>query len=96
MDRRKAQYLSLKQGQQGKDKTLSWPLPERHLRVNRREVKQYSKYKPKKRHLPPPASFGSQEHFLDFSNCSIRWQLCPPQGPEEPKVKGIAPCGPSS
>jgi hypothetical protein len=42
-------------------------LPERRLRVNRREVKQiYNKYKPKKRHLPPPAPFEPQEQFLDF------------------------------
>jgi Transposase DDE domain/Insertion element 4 transposase N-terminal len=42
-------------------------LPERHLRVNRREVKQiYCKYKPKKRQLPPPAPFEPQEQFLDF------------------------------
>src|SRR5258708_38722541 len=33
-------------------------LPPRRLRVNRREGKQgYNKYKPKKRHLPPPAPF---------------------------------------
>jgi Transposase DDE domain len=42
-------------------------LPERHLRVNRREVKQiYNKYKPKKRQLPPPVPFEPQERFLDF------------------------------
>ena len=42
-------------------------LPPRRLRVNRRELKQiYSKYKPKKRHLPPPAPFEPQEQFLDF------------------------------
>jgi len=42
-------------------------LPERRLRVNRREVKQvYNKYKPKKRHLPPPAPFEPGEQFLDF------------------------------
>jgi hypothetical protein len=42
-------------------------LPPRHLRVNRREVKQvYNKYKPKKRHLPPPAPFAPGEQFLDF------------------------------
>ena len=39
----------------------------RHLRINRREIKQvYSKYKPKKRHLPPPEPFKSEERFLDF------------------------------
>lgn len=42
-------------------------LPPRRLRVNRREVKQvYNKYKPKKRHLPPPQPFEPQEQFLDF------------------------------
>lgn len=42
-------------------------LPARRLRINRREVKQlYSKYKPKKRQVPPPEPFGSQERFLDF------------------------------
>ncbi len=42
-------------------------LPERRLRINRREVKQvYNKYKPKKRQLPPPAPFEPQEQFLDF------------------------------
>jgi hypothetical protein len=42
-------------------------LPPRRLRVNRREIKQiYNKYKPKKRDLPPPAPFGSDECFLDF------------------------------
>lgn len=42
-------------------------LPARRLRINRREVKQiYSKYKPKKRQVPPPALFAPQERFLDF------------------------------
>src|SRR5947209_1889720 len=42
-------------------------LPARRLRINRREVKQiYNKYKPKKRHLPPPAPFAPEEQFLDF------------------------------
>jgi hypothetical protein len=42
-------------------------LPVRVLRINRREVKQiYNKYKPKKRDLPPPEPFGSQEQVLDF------------------------------
>ena len=42
-------------------------LPPRALRVNRREIKQhYTKYKPKKRDLPPPEPFGPQEQFLDF------------------------------
>lgn len=42
-------------------------LPPRLLRVNRREVKQvYNKYKPKKRHLPPPESFLPGQRFEDF------------------------------
>jgi hypothetical protein len=42
-------------------------LPERRLRINRREVKQvYNKYKPKKRDLPPPKPFEPDERFLDF------------------------------
>lgn len=41
-------------------------LPVRRLRVNRREVKQvYNKYKPKKRHVPPPEPFAPGEQFLD-------------------------------
>lgn len=42
-------------------------LPERRLRINRRELKQiYSKYRPKQRGLPPPAPFAPGEQFLDF------------------------------
>ncbi len=42
-------------------------LSPRRLRVNRREVKQvYNKYKPKKRHVPPPEPFEPEEQFLDF------------------------------
>ena len=42
-------------------------LPARRLRINRREVKQvYSKYKPKKRQVPPPEPFEPEEQFLDF------------------------------
>jgi len=42
-------------------------LPARRLRVNRREVKQvYNKYKPKKRHVPPPEPFAPEDQFLDF------------------------------
>jgi Transposase DDE domain/Insertion element 4 transposase N-terminal len=42
-------------------------LPERRLRINRREVKQvYNKHKPKKRDLPPPHPFEPHEQFLDF------------------------------
>ncbi len=42
-------------------------LPARRLRINRREIKQiYNKYKPKKRHVPPPEPFEPQDQFLDF------------------------------
>ncbi len=42
-------------------------LPPRHLRINRREVKQvYNKYKPKKRNVPVPKPFEPHEQFLDF------------------------------
>ena len=42
-------------------------LPPRVLRVNRREVKlHYTKYKPKKRDVPPAEPFGPDEQFLDF------------------------------
>jgi hypothetical protein len=42
-------------------------LPERRLRINRREVKQvYNKYKPKKRALPPAEPFEPEQQFLDF------------------------------
>lgn len=42
-------------------------LPERHLRINRREVKQvYNKYKPKKRKVPAPTPFEPHQRFLDF------------------------------
>jgi DDE family transposase/transposase IS4-like protein len=42
-------------------------LPPRRLRINRREVKQvYNKYKPKKRHVPPPEPFEPDDQFLDF------------------------------
>ncbi len=42
-------------------------LPARRLRINRREVKQiYNKYKPKKRHVPPPKPFEPEDQFLDF------------------------------
>jgi len=42
-------------------------LPQRRLRINRREVKQvYNKYKPKKRDMPPPAPFDPEDQFLDF------------------------------
>src|SRR5258706_11017433 len=54
-------------------------LPERHLRINRRELKQvYQKYKPKKRAVPPPEPFGPQEHFEDFVVLLIR-----PQGSKQ-------------
>jgi len=42
-------------------------LPVRRLRINRREIKQiYSKYKPKKRGVPPPEPFEPKEQFLDY------------------------------
>jgi hypothetical protein len=42
-------------------------LPERRLRIKRREVKQvYNKHKPKKRDVPPPKPFEPHEQFLDF------------------------------
>jgi hypothetical protein len=42
-------------------------LPPRVLRLNRREIKQiYNKYKPKKRHVPPPEPFEPEDRFLDF------------------------------
>jgi hypothetical protein len=42
-------------------------LPKRHLRINRREVKQvYNKHKPKKRDVPAPRAFEPHERFLDF------------------------------
>ena len=42
-------------------------LPQRHLRINRRELKQvYHKYKPKKRTAPPPEPFEPEDQFLDF------------------------------
>jgi hypothetical protein len=54
-------------------------LPERHLRINRRELKQvYQKYKPKKRAVPPPEPFGPQERFEDFVVLLIR-----PQGSKQ-------------
>jgi hypothetical protein len=50
-----------------KHKMAQHVLPERRLRINRREVKQvYNKYKPKKRDLPPPDPFDPEEQFLDF------------------------------
>lgn len=52
-----------------KHKMAQHVLPERRLRLNRREVKQvYNKYKPKKREVPPPEPFGPEEQFLDFVN----------------------------
>jgi hypothetical protein len=42
-------------------------LPARCLRINRREVKLvHNTYKPKKRHVPPPAPFEPEAQFLDF------------------------------
>ena len=54
-------------------------LPERHLRLNRREIKQvYHKYKPKKRALPPPKPFAPAERFEDFVVIVVR-----PQGSKQ-------------
>lgn len=57
-------------------------LPPRLLRVNRREAKQhYSKYKPKKRDLPPAEPFGPDEQFLDFVAVLDPLALLPAAGP---------------
>ncbi len=56
-------------------------LPVRHLRINRRELKQiYSKYKPKKRQVPPPKPFEPDEQFLDF--VEVLDPLAPPHREE--------------
>ncbi len=48
-------------------------LPERRLRINRRELKQvYHKYKPKKRNAPAPKPFGPEERFEDFVVIVVR------------------------
>ena len=50
-------------------------VPERHLRINRREIKQvYKKYKPKKRNVPPPKPFAPGERFEDFVVMLVRPQ----------------------
>ena len=50
-------------------------LPERHLRLNRREIKQvYQKYKPKKRQVPAPKPFEPGERFEDFVVIVVRPQ----------------------
>jgi len=42
-------------------------LAQRHLRINRREIKQvYHKHKPKKRAVLPPKPFEPGERFADF------------------------------
>jgi hypothetical protein len=54
-------------------------LPERRLRINRREIKQvYHKYKPKKRDVPPPKPFAPGERFEDFVLIVVR-----PQGSKQ-------------
>jgi Insertion element 4 transposase N-terminal/Transposase DDE domain len=54
-------------------------LPERHLRINRRELKQvYQKYKPKKRNVPAPKPFEPGERFEDFVVIVVR-----PQGSKQ-------------
>lgn len=51
-------------------------LPERHLRINRREIKQvYNKHKPKKRGVPPPEPFQAHERFEDFVVIEVRYPL---------------------
>jgi hypothetical protein len=53
-------------------------LPERRLRINRREIKQvYNKYKPKKRGVPPPAPFQAHERFEHFVVIEVRYPLSP-------------------
>src|SRR5437660_12715852 len=48
-------------------------LPERRLRINRRELKQvYRKYKPKKRDVHPPKPFAPGERFVDFVVIVVR------------------------
>ncbi len=48
-------------------------LPQRQLRINRREIKQvYHKYKPKKRQVPPPEPFQPGERFEDFVMVLVR------------------------
>src|SRR5437660_12722560 len=48
-------------------------LPERRLRITRRELKQvYRKYKPKKRNVPPPKPFAPGERFVDFVVIVVR------------------------
>jgi Transposase DDE domain len=50
-------------------------LPERRLRINRREIKQiYKKYKPKKRDVPPSKPFAPGERFEDFVVIVVRPQ----------------------
>lgn len=59
--------VRLSSGKRLRHKIRRHLLPERHLRVNRREIKQiYGKYKPKKRNLPPPEPFEPDDQFLDF------------------------------
>jgi len=50
-------------------------LPERFLRIHRRELKQvYHKYKPKKRDVAPPKPFEPAERFEDFVVVLLRPQ----------------------
>ena len=54
-------------------------LPQRRLRINRRELKQvYQKYKPKKRNVPPPKPFEPGECFETFVVIVVR-----PQGSKQ-------------
>ncbi len=48
-------------------------LPQRRLRINRRELKQvYQKCKPKKRDVPPPQPFAPGERFEEFVVIVVR------------------------
>ena len=54
-------------------------LPERRLRINRRQLKQvHQKYKPKKRDVPPPKPFEPGARFVDFVLIVVR-----PQGSKQ-------------
>ncbi len=54
-------------------------LPERRLRINRREIKQiWKKYKPKKRDVPPPKPFEPGKRFVVFVVIVVR-----PQGSKQ-------------
>lgn len=65
-------------------------LPERRLRINRRELKQLSrKYKPKKRDVPPPEPFEPGERFEDFV-CLFSFAEPPWRDPPSAEKEGLA------